>query len=187
MGSESGEGATRLRCCLPCLQHPRKKPQGLYNRPCYIHVSRVCYLVSTSGLLCLSTVCEGKLRRHSAASKVPRMALRYGRRVLACGREHSSRERGAARSNNEMRSFNKCLGYLDAPRFTTFTTGYVSTRVTYHVLETRAPRVVSVRKLVGIRKKKGAQYVGKRVIPRGGRKLLFRSPQNRRWRASISI
>ena len=118
-----------------------------------LHVSRVCYLVSTSGLLCLSTVCEGKLRRHSAASKVPRMALRYGRRVLACGREHSSRERGVARSNNEMRSFNKCLGYLDAPHFTTFTAGYVSSRVTYHVLETRAPRVVRVRKLVGGQKK----------------------------------
>lgn len=42
------------------------------------------YLVSTSGLLCLSTVWEGKLRRHSAASKVPRIALRYGRRVFAC-------------------------------------------------------------------------------------------------------
>lgn len=42
------------------------------------------HLVSISGLLCRSTVWEGKFRRHKAASKVPLMALRYGRRVFAC-------------------------------------------------------------------------------------------------------
>lgn len=54
--------------------------------------SSVCpsmlYLVSISGLLCRSTVWEGKFRRHRAASNVPRIAFRYGRRVFACPIEY---------------------------------------------------------------------------------------------------
>jgi hypothetical protein len=37
----------------------------------------------TSGLLCLSTVCEGKFLTHSAASSVDRMQSRYDLRALA--------------------------------------------------------------------------------------------------------
>lgn len=42
------------------------------------------YGISTSGLLCRSTVCDGKFRRHRAASRVVRTASRYGLSVFDC-------------------------------------------------------------------------------------------------------
>ena len=39
------------------------------------------YPISTSGLLCLSTVCDGKFLRHNAASSVVRTQFKYGLRV----------------------------------------------------------------------------------------------------------
>ena len=47
---------------------------------------------STSGLLCLSTNCEGKFRRQSAASSVERTVLRYLR--VFCGHRAAAAFRG---------------------------------------------------------------------------------------------
>ena len=48
------------------------------NSPSQTLIQRESNLISTSGLLCLSTVWEGKSRMQSAASRVARTASRYG-------------------------------------------------------------------------------------------------------------
>jgi hypothetical protein len=51
-----------------------------YTHP---HLYKDTYRASTSGLLCRSTTCDAKLRKHNAASNVVRIAFKYGCNVVA--------------------------------------------------------------------------------------------------------
>ena len=61
------------------------KVDSLSVRVIVIGVKRSSLLLrsSTSGLLCLSTVWEGKFRKHRAASRVDRIQVKYGLSVFA--------------------------------------------------------------------------------------------------------